>query len=153
MVRPLLLTLLCVAVWGFVLMAGCGEIEQLKTQERYSAAEFEQVISPLLAPMGCESCHREVQGGFKWDPSGTPEAMSENLLYTQRFMNADEPTQSPLLVRLTPPRSSHPLYFCPNDCTYQAILAWGSSLGPTDFMSVVCEAPPELHPISPEACL
>jgi hypothetical protein len=125
------------------LSLGCGEIEELKTQERYPMETFEAEISPMLTSMGCGTCHAQPQGGFKWDASGTPEALNDNLLYTQRFMNRDEPAQSPLLLALLPTQRlpAHQA-LCPQDCNYQALLAWGSDPSLVEqIRAQACEAP------------
>lgn len=121
-------------------LSACGEIEEIKTAQRYSAAEFTQVIEPLFAELDCGGCHKNPLGGFKWDSAGTPAASDDNLLNVQRAMNIDLPEASPMLVRLTPPKSGHPLYFCPQSCLYQYLVKWGSvSVGPIDYSAIECD--------------
>jgi hypothetical protein len=137
------LSLSLVSSVSLSLSLGCGEVEELKTQERYPIASFEIEVAPVLTSMGCGTCHAQPQGGFKWDASGTPEALSDNLLYTQRFMNRDEPAQSPLLLALLPTQAlpAHQA-LCPQDCNYQALLAWGSDPRLMEMIRAqACEAP------------
>ena len=129
-------------------VGACGEVEEVKTAslnaepgtpQRYSAVEFAQVIEPLLTELSCVPCHTTPKGGFKWDEAGTPAASDTNQLNVQRAMDKDRPEASPMLVRLTPPASGHKLYYCPQSCLYQYLLAWGSeSIGPVDYDAIEC---------------
>ena len=119
-------------------LSACGEVTELNTSaQRYSSAEFAQVLEPRLAQLGCEECHSSPTGGFKWDVSGTPAASDSNLLNVQRKMNYEDPSASPLLIQLSPPKLNHPLFFCPDSCLYQYLLAWGSPTdGPVDYPAI-----------------
>lgn len=110
-------------------LTGCGELEAVESINQYNPEVFSAVIEPIFnsfsqSAMPCELCHKNLVGGFKWDPSGTPAASSDNILYVQRAINPDSPPSSRLLTRLTPPNSNHPLYFCPTDTYYLQLIAW-----------------------------
>jgi hypothetical protein len=121
---------------------GCGgEIENLKTQDTLDPNQYIEVIEPLLAPLGCEACHAQELGGFKFTYPQDLSISNENFLYIQQSINSRQPLESPLLTRLTAPEPSHPIYFCETDCRFQSILAWISTVGQVDYEGLDCEAP------------
>ena len=123
-------------------LIGCGgEIESLKTQETLDPNQYIESIEPLLAPLQCEACHAQELGGFKFNFPQSLTISNENFLYIQQSINLQEPSESSLLKRLTPPNSGHPLYFCESDCRYQSILAWISTVGIVDYDALECTEP------------
>ena len=123
-------------------LAGCGgEIEDLKTQETLDPNQYVELIEPLLAPLQCEGCHAQELGGFKFNYPQDLTISNENFLYIQQSINLQEPSESPLLKRLTPPNSGHPLYFCESDCRYQSMIAWISTVGAVDYEALDCTEP------------
>ena len=131
---------------SLLFILGCGgEIEEIKVQESLSPADYVYQIEPLLLSLGCEGCHANEIGGFKFNThQGGEEAVpisSENFLYIQQSIDRINPSNSPLLKRMTPPYSDHPLYFCKNDCRYQKILTWITEVGEIDYDAITCEEP------------
>ena len=139
------------AVFVFLggLCIGCGgEIESLETQEALDPAQYVEIIEPLIVPLGCQGCHAQELGGFKFNVPLDLTISNENFLYIQQSLNLKEPTESPLLKRLIAPEPSHPLYFCEKDCRYQSILAWVSTVGAVDYENLECVDPiNEMGPI------
>ena len=127
-------------IGGF--LVGCGgEIESLQTQETLDPNQYIEAIEPLLAPLQCEACHAQELGGFKFNYPQNLTISNENFLYIQQSINLEEPSESSLLKRLTPPNSGHPLYFCESDCRYQSILTWIETVGIVDYEAIECTDP------------
>ena len=104
---------ICLFIVLGVLYVGCGgEIEDLKTQEALDPNQYVETIEPLLVPLGCQGCHAQELGGFKFNVPLDLTTSNENFLYIQQSLNLKEPAESPLLKRLMAPEPSHPLYFC-----------------------------------------
>ena len=138
-------------------LCACGEIEEIKTQGDYGDEAFRVVIEPIFKSFSqterpCESCHAAPQGGFRWNPSGTPAASNDNLLSVQRAMNSYAPAASPLLTRLTPPSSGHDLYFCRTDTHYLRIIAWASGEANSGALKEITGTTPTGALTTPESC-
>ena len=110
-------------------LSGCGgEVEDLQTQGLPIIKDYIDYIEPILNPLGCEACHTQELGGFKFVPSQDLTTSNLNYLYIKRAIDRQTPSRSPLLDRLTNPELSHPVYFCESDCRYQTILTWISTV-------------------------
>lgn len=125
------------------LLAGCGALEELEYQPRPSLEGF-ATIREKLQPLGCAEagCHQAAMGGVELTLRGRDvSAIEADYLSLRPFLLSEEPAESPLLRRLSPPGSGHPICFEPSQCLYQEIEAWLRDAPAPEEGS--CEALPE----------
>ena len=145
-IQSIYLKLLVLSILSFSILGCGGEVEELRVQESLSPMDYVYQIEPLLTPLGCEACHTQENGGFKFNlPVGEDNerlaTSFDNFLYIQQALNRIDPEESPLLKRMTYPEPTHPVYFCKQDCRYQKILTWISEVGQIDYDAIQCAEP------------
>ncbi|MEE2644709.1 MAG: hypothetical protein VYD19_07225, partial [Myxococcota bacterium] len=125
------------------LLGACGELESLDYNPRPSIEDFAR-FRPQLKALGCAGagCHRDTMGGVELNLSDESPAMVEaDYLSLKPFLLGDPPEEAPLLRRLRPPGSGHPICFEETHCLYQELKAWIAGEAPTAEES--CVTPPE----------
>ena len=125
------------------LLGACGELESLDYNPRPSIEDFARFRPPLKS-LGCAEagCHRDTMGGVELSLSGeNPAVIEADYLSLKPFLLGDPPEEAPLLRRLRPPGSGHPICFEETHCLYQELKAWIAGEAPTAEES--CVTPPE----------